>query len=96
MNTIADDEWLIDLVAMTCRNKNSNITIGFEKKGKAIIGKVKDMPIEVMADWAESYDGAKLMQTVVLEAEEVFFDAYINNKLEMKREQRKKQLKSIN
>ena len=62
MVTIMQGEWIADLVAMTCRNINNRITVGFERRGKTYIGKIKDMPVELMRQWAKLPNGHKLIQ----------------------------------
>jgi len=74
--------WIVDLATMTCRDKNNHIIVAFEKSGKAIVGKIKDISLEMMAGWAKRADGAKLMRDAVLEAEGAFLHAYFENKLE--------------
>ena len=82
MITIAQGEWLADLGAMTCRNINNGIIVVFEKNGKVLNGKIKDMPVELMRQWAELQNGHKLIRKAVAEAEEVFLRAYYENEIE--------------
>ena len=49
-----DDDWQVNLEAMTCRNCTTGIEVVFEKNGKALIGKINDMPIELMQNLAET------------------------------------------
>ena len=72
MVTIAQGEWIADLGAMVCRNSNNGIVVCFEKSGKAYLGKIKDMPMEVMQHWAMLKNGDRLIQKSVMEAEKVF------------------------
>ena len=69
---IASGEWLVDTEAMLCRNNRTNIVVGFEKSGEAYIGKIKDMPLELMVKLAKMKDGEKLIQKAVMDAEDVF------------------------
>ena len=84
MVTIAQGEWIADLGAMYCRNINTGIIVSFEKSGNTLIGKVKDMPIELLRHWAMLVNGHKLMQKAVMEAEEVFLRAYVESDIEKK------------
>jgi hypothetical protein len=77
MITISNGEWIADLGTMTCRNYTNNIVVGFEKKGKKLMGKIKDMPIGLMEKWAALPHGEKNIENAVMEAEEVFLRAYI-------------------
>ena len=77
---IANEEWVVDLGSMTCRNYNTNIVVGFERQGKGLTGKIKDMPIDLMAEWAGEAHGERRIQKAVMEAEEVFLRAYFENR----------------
>ena len=82
MITIASGEWIADLGSMTCRNITNNIVVSFEKEGKALRGKIKDIPMELFAKWAEEPQGEKKVQNTVMEAEEVFLRAYFESDIE--------------
>ena len=82
MIRIAQGEWIADLGAMLCRNINNGIVICFEWQGKAITGKIKDMPIELFEQWAIVRKGHKFMQKAVMEAEEVFLRAFYESDIE--------------
>ena len=82
MVTIASGEWIADLRAMTCRNYINKLVVVFEKKGKALFGKINYMPMELLEKWALEPHGEKNMENAVMEAEEVFLRAYIENKME--------------
>jgi hypothetical protein len=82
MPTITSGKWIADLGAMKCRNIFNNIVVVFEKKGKALIGKIEYIPMELFARWAEKPDGEKYVEKAVTEAEEVFTRAYIENDIE--------------
>jgi len=78
MVTISD--WTADLEAMTCRNNINNIVVSFEKKGKTLIGKIKDMPIELVEKWAALPHGEENIKNAVMEAEDAFLRAYFEKK----------------
>ena len=82
MVTIAQGEWIADLGAMICRNINNGIIVCFEKDGKHLTGKIKDLPFELMEQWAQVRDGHKIMRKAVMEAEEVFLRAYFESAVE--------------
>ena len=81
MITITTGEWVADLRAMTCRNCATDIIVTFETHGKAVMGKIKDMPMELLEQWAEQVNGHLLLQKTVHEAEDAFFRAYFENEM---------------
>jgi len=83
MDIANNGEWIVDLGAMTCSNVNNNITVAFEKCGRAFIGKIKDLPVQSFNDWVMAKNGNIYLQKVVLEAEDVFMRAYIENDVEI-------------
>ena len=82
MDTVTNGDWVADLDDMLCWNINNKIIVEFERKGEAVVGQVKDMPLELLAEWAGKPDGQRLMQKMVLEAECVFINACMGNKFE--------------
>jgi hypothetical protein len=82
MVTIANGEWIADLGDMTCRNINTKMVVVFEKQGKAFLGKIRDMPIEIMEQWAKLEHGERLVQKAVTDAEDVFLRAYFESDIE--------------
>jgi hypothetical protein len=72
MLRIVDDEWLVDTEAMLCSNSLTKIVIGFVRNGETYIGKIRDMPLELMVRLAKMKDGDLLLQKTVLDAEEIF------------------------
>ena len=78
MDTINNSEWIADLKDMTFRNNAKKITVVFEKSDKSFAGKIRDMPMELMAEWADEPEGEKHIQNAVMEAEEVFMRAYFD------------------
>ena len=85
MQTTSNGEWLIDLAAMTCLNTNNNIVIGFEEKGRTFVGKVKEMPNELMTEWAGKPEEQEFIQEMVTEGEEIFQTAYWDREIEIRR-----------
>jgi hypothetical protein len=61
MITTIDGEWIIDIGAMTCRNTNTNIVVELQNKGKNYIDKIRDMPIELFAQWAKLKNGEQIL-----------------------------------
>lgn len=82
MVTIAHGEWIADLGAMVCRNINNGVVVCFEKSGKTLAGKIKDMPMTIFEQWAMLKNGHKIVQRTVMEAEEVFLKAFIESDIE--------------
>jgi hypothetical protein len=79
MINIAHMGWKTDVEAMTCRNEQKKITVSFEKEGEAIRGRISDMPFGLINECVFTRDGLKILQNVVVEAEEVFLAAYFEN-----------------
>ena len=82
MDTITDTEWIVDLEAMTCRNSTNEVIVSFIKSGKAILGKIKYIPMELMLQWAMEPQGDKRFKKAVSEAEENFLRAYFEDDIE--------------
>ena len=59
--------------------------VEFKPCGKAYEAKVKDMPMELFAKWAELGNGERNVQKAIEEAEEVFLRAVFGSKIEGKR-----------
>ena len=82
MITITNGEWIADLGTMTCRNIANNIVVAFEKEGKILRGKLKDVPMELFSKWAMEPKGEMKVQKAVMDAEEVFLRAYFESDIE--------------
>ena len=76
MITTAHKEWVADLGTMTCRNCVTDVIVAFEKRGKTLAGKIKDVPMRLIEQWAEEQNGHLLLQKTVQEAETVFLRSY--------------------
>ena len=76
MITIANNEWIADIEAMTCQNYTNKLLVDLEKRGKGFIGIIKDIPLTLLKEWSDRQDALRLMQKAVLEAEEAFMRAY--------------------
>jgi len=84
MVTIANGEWIADLGNLTCRNINTQMVVEFEKCGRTFRGKMRDMPIELMSQWAALENGDRLIINAITEAEEVFLRALAESRIEKK------------
>jgi hypothetical protein len=81
MLTKTNDNWFADLQNMTCCNVENQMVIAFEKRGTALMGRIKNIPIELLEKWAADPDGNKYIRKAVIEADEVFFKAYFNREI---------------
>ena len=85
MKAIVDEEWIVDTDAMLCTNNLTKIMVKFTKNGDTYIGKIIDMPMELMARLAKMKDGDSFLQKAVLDAEEIFtkeiFEKMIKDKI---------------
>ncbi|MDR0313852.1 MAG: hypothetical protein LBI14_09670 [Treponema sp.] len=79
MFNIVSGEWIPDLETMTCRNYTWRITVSFEKQGEALIGKISNMPDNLIRRCLYTENGFMILKKVVKEAEDVFFMAYYDN-----------------
>jgi hypothetical protein len=82
LNTESTENWLVDLGNLTCYNTEYKIIIAFEKRGTALVGKIRDIPIDLAEKWAKEPDGQRLVRKAFIEADEIFFHAYFNQEIE--------------
>jgi hypothetical protein len=75
-----NDEWVADLVKMTCRNKKNNIVILFRKINGSLIGEIKNLPMKIVIKWATEGRGNISIKNTVTEAEFIFIKAYLEQK----------------
>ena len=78
--------WQVDLNNMTCRNTENEIVIVFEKRGPALVGKIQFLPIRLSAEWIKDPNGERYIRNAVIEADEVFFQAYFKREIKRKTE----------
>jgi hypothetical protein len=86
MIRITDGKWIADLGNMSCRNIENRIAVTFTRRGKAFVGKLQDMPVELLERWAALPDGERRIRRVVEEAEDVFLRAWLERKIEQGKE----------
>jgi hypothetical protein len=79
MKTVSNTDWIINLEEMTCQNINTEIVVGFEKKGDGFLGKIKELPDKIYELWAKNENGGNLLKNNITEAEEVFLRIYNEN-----------------
>jgi hypothetical protein len=82
--TIASGGWIADIRVKACTNYIKKIVVTFEKRGNAYLGKVKDMPIELMSRWTAKPDGERHLIRAVEEAKGVFIRALAETSVENK------------
>ena len=70
------NEWIVDLNTMTCWNYANRLVVAFEKRGIGITGKIKHIPMRLVAEWSGRLDRQCLMRKSITEAENVFLRAY--------------------
>jgi hypothetical protein len=86
MITITDGTWIADLGSMTCRNVENWIVVGFQKKGNTFEGKLQDIPVELLEEWAALPNGEQRIRQAVEEAEELFLQAWFEKQIEIEKE----------
>jgi len=79
MKTNGTEKWVVDLLNLTCRNIENQIVVAFVKKGPALEGRIKDMPVELLERWAREANSEHYIKRAFIEADEVFFRAYFDN-----------------
>jgi len=84
MRANGTEKWVVDLLNLTCRNIENQIVVAFEKRGPALEGKIRDMPVELLEMWTREANGENHIKRVVIEADEVFFRAYFDNEIDRK------------
>jgi hypothetical protein len=75
-------DWVVNLEAKTCQNTKTKMIVEFDKHGSVYYGKVKDMPMQLMAQWAMEGNGEQRVKKAVLEAEDIFTRAANEKELE--------------
>ena len=78
------EKWLVDLDRLTCYNMENQMLIAFEKKGTTLRGSIKELPLALSKKLTEDPNGNTLIRKAFIEADEVFFKKYFNNKIEEK------------
>jgi len=81
MVTTANGEWVTDLVKMTCMNTTNNIVILFRKINGSLIGEIKNLPMKIVNKWATEGQGDTNIKNIVIEAEIVFLNAYLEQNM---------------
>jgi hypothetical protein len=74
--------WVADLETMTCQNTSTRMVVEFYKIGKNYIGKIKNMPIKLVELWSKLWYEDYLIKNAVMQAEDVFISAFIDNDYE--------------
>ena len=82
MTAMTNDEWISDLIGMTCWNRKSRIMVAFEKCGVSLKAKIRCIPMEVLNKWASVNNGQKYLQKILFEAEDAFTKARNENSFE--------------
>ena len=82
MISIIQGECIADLGAMVCRNIKNGIVVEFEKSGKTLTGKIKDIPLELLELLAKRKNGHTFIEKAVYDAEEVFLRAYFESDMD--------------
>ena len=72
-----NNEWVVDITAMTCVNQANNIVVAFEKFGKVLIAKIRSIPLELVNTWAEENQIEKNINNTIKEAEDSFLKSYL-------------------
>ena len=71
--------WKLDVLKMTCVNEENKVVVRINRKGKEIKGKVLDMSKELFWSIARQENGPKIVQEIVLAAENEYCKANSGN-----------------
>ena len=74
--TATNGKWIPDIDNLTCWNEDNCIEVVFERRGNTFVGKLNDMPDNLMDAWASDPNGSSYIRQAVTEAEEAFLQAY--------------------
>jgi hypothetical protein len=79
MELIQCGKWMVDLDNNTCYNTENEVVILFEKRGTALMGRFKKIPIKLAREWMNDPNWEKYVKKEVNEADKVFFNVYLAN-----------------
>jgi hypothetical protein len=84
MVTTANDDWVADLVTMTCRNTTNDIVVEFEQVKNVFMGKIRSIPMELFRKWSKEKQEDANINNALIEAEVTFLKE-VNNDYNYKR-----------
>ena len=76
------DKWMVDLNKLECRNINNQMTFIFEKKGPALVGRIKYLPDYLLEKGKVHPDNHAHIKREFIEADTIFFKAYFDRAIE--------------
>ena len=68
--------WHVDLNNLTCLNTETEMVITFVKRGPMLVGTLKYIPVELAKKWITDPNKEENLRKMIIEAEDVFFQAY--------------------
>jgi len=77
MEKETNEEWVVDIITMTCWNKTNNIVVTFENHKNIFIGKIKSIPLELVNKWAKEKQGDIKIKNTIKEAEESLMKSFL-------------------
>jgi hypothetical protein len=81
MQTKQCGKWLVDLDNFTCCNTENELVIVFEKRGKMLMGTIKNIPIRLVQQWTQDPKCEVEIRKALIEADEVFFKVYFSREI---------------
>jgi hypothetical protein len=84
MHTKQCGKWVVDLEKLTCRNTENELVIEFEKRGKMLMGTIKNIPIRLVQQWTQDKNCEADIRKELVEADEVFFKVYFAREIAVK------------
>ena len=76
------DKWMVDLKKLECRNINNQMTVIFEKKGPALMGRITYLPENLLEKGKVHPDSHAYIKREFIEADKIFFKAYFDRAIE--------------
>jgi hypothetical protein len=79
-NTITQNQWIVDLSAMTCRHIITNLALHFIPEGKSLKPEIQDIPLELSATIAKKQNDVSYLQKLIEEGKDAFLRVYAETK----------------
>ena len=73
-----ENKWIVDLKRLECRNMNNQMTVIFEKKGPALMGRIKYLPDHLLEKGKVHPDNLAHVKNEFIEADKIFFKVYFD------------------
>jgi hypothetical protein len=79
-NMITQNQWIVDLSAMTCRHITTNLVLHFIPEGKSLKPEIQDIPLKLSATIAKKQNDVSYLQKLNEEGKYPFLRVYAETK----------------